>query len=210
MEQLQAKNLAITLLSVGLIGAVIPLIILIQKSKSHNEGLENFTTLSLDSISFTNSIYNLAPQLGSVPENQARSNIFAYREINKDTSGYGIYYDSSDISYYATEIFPKLVKAEISYMSNTQHPYDPATQKWQIGIYWMINNDGQHKKYDCCFVPILVDRSNPKNILEYFIVGDTKYDHNPTILLRRRAPGPLALTDSSSTGSIFNTGTMFP
>ena len=76
---------------------------------------------------------------------------------------------------------------------------------------WILNLDADDNvKYDYCMVPVLVDRSNDKTVIDYFDTRVRIYDHNPTVILRRRRPGDEARVDSSSTGNVYNTGTMFP
>lgn len=208
-KQPQTKNVTILLLSAGLVISVITLFILSRKqTKSMKEDNSSF---SLENIHFSDSIYTLSPGIGSKPEDEAVSNVAAYRQVHPASQGYGVYYDSSDISYYATEIFPKLVAEQIKDMKARGKMYDETKYTWKIGFYWLLNKDSKGiKRYDYCMVPILVNENNSSDMYEYFLSGDQQYNHNPTIQLRRRGVSIKMDSDSTSNGNIFNTGTMFP
>ncbi|HEU4470436.1 MAG TPA: hypothetical protein VFR58_05085 [Flavisolibacter sp.] len=213
-KKIKDMKAAIVVLAILLV-ASIALIIQQRQDRNKNQLAVPGTPLfkaALDTISPELKVYSVGDKLfRSINELKAASNVGAYRHIRPEEEGLGVYYDSSDVSYYATEIFPKLVAAQERYMKATGVTYPPEF-KWKVGFYWMLNKDTTDglTKYDFCVVPILVNEKNPKERFEYFNVGDKKYDHNPTIMLRRRAPGAANRGDSQSIGNIFNTGTMFP
>lgn len=212
MEKQLIKNVTIFLLSLGLIICTISIYVLLTKLSTNKYSGVSFIHTPLNQIVFDTPINKIPPGLGSKPEKDVVPNIAAYRQIHPQEEGYGVFYDSSDIAYYAREIFPKLVDAQEKYITSQGQSYDKDTYKWRIGFYWVLNKDADgNTKYDYCMVPILVNPEDPKDRkYEYFLSGDKLYNHDPTITLRRRNLPHNAPPDSASRGNIFNTGTMFP
>lgn len=111
----------------------------------------------------------------------------------------GLWFDSASIRGYLDTIYPRLVNRFMK--MDTNHKIDTSKYKWVIGFYWMrkTDNDDNKRKHDFYVVPTLVNKNNPKDVLDYFDSNVRQYFH----------PSP---TDrpASTGGNAYNAGQLWP